>query len=348
MFTGNKIPAVIDGTGQLLNLPKEPRILLLRQDRLGDVIISVPTIRLLREHLPDARIDILLSKKNIGAKNILSGYIDNFFLFDKKTQIIFEVVHKLRITKYDLVIDMLENRSTTSALMINAIKPKYSLGINKEKNTVYDYVVPALNKLDYHIVRRTSQLLLPFGIIPDLINLELEYTINNEELAAAKAKLNVKPGLVKLGINIAGSDRARFWGVEKLTGLIKKINENYGNTAVIVFGTRNYEAELREITNTASALLVPFADSFHEYAAMLSTCDIILTPDTVAVHLASAWRKPCICLFSAVDDTHGQHWAPYNSPSKVFCAESGGLETIAVDDVFNAFCEFCSQNISEV
>src|SRR5436190_24136822 len=47
-----------------LQLPPKPKILLLRQDRLGDAIISTPLIVALREKFPNAELMMLLGTNN--------------------------------------------------------------------------------------------------------------------------------------------------------------------------------------------------------------------------------------------------------------------------------------------
>lgn len=61
----------------LFFLDDSAKILLLRQDRLGDLLVSTSFIRILRQHLPKAKIDILLSKSNIQAQKCVVKYVDN-------------------------------------------------------------------------------------------------------------------------------------------------------------------------------------------------------------------------------------------------------------------------------
>ena len=57
------------------------KILLLRQDRIGDVIVSIPFLKILRETLPNTEIHILLGKKNINAEIFINKFCDKFWFF---------------------------------------------------------------------------------------------------------------------------------------------------------------------------------------------------------------------------------------------------------------------------
>lgn len=46
---------------------------------------------------------------------------------------------------------------------------------------------------------------------------------------------------------------------------------------------------------------IPSAPDFRESAAIMATCDCVITPDSAALHLASALNIPCVALFAAFD-----------------------------------------------
>src|SRR6266566_5190780 len=77
-------------TGDFVTVPRDalalgdaPRILLLRQDRIGDVLVSVPVIRALRHRYPDARLDMLFSRTNFGVRQAVQPYVDHAWRYDK-------------------------------------------------------------------------------------------------------------------------------------------------------------------------------------------------------------------------------------------------------------------------
>src|ERR1700733_7570889 len=65
--TGQKGPKGLAG----LTIPESPSILILRQDRLGDVMMSTFLIGALREKYPDSKIGILLGKNNVAVFPLL-------------------------------------------------------------------------------------------------------------------------------------------------------------------------------------------------------------------------------------------------------------------------------------
>ena len=77
-------------------------------------------------------------------------------------------------------------------------------------------------------------------------------------------------------------------------------------------------------------------NDFIAYAAMLNECDIILTPDTVAVHLAAAFGKPVIALFQVPEPDILMPWYPLGT--KCQCIENKhAIREIPVNQVLDAF-----------
>ena len=67
----------------LLQLPAAPRILLIRMERIGDVLVSVPVLRALRARYPQGRIDLLVSRANLAVRDAVLPFVDRVWCYDK-------------------------------------------------------------------------------------------------------------------------------------------------------------------------------------------------------------------------------------------------------------------------
>lgn len=84
------------------------RILLVRLDRAGDIICSLPAIINLRRELSSARIDLLTLKGNISLFEG-SKLIDNYYIYPKELKEKFKLLQNIRSSKYHLIIGMRED-----------------------------------------------------------------------------------------------------------------------------------------------------------------------------------------------------------------------------------------------
>ena len=324
---------------------EDSKILLIRNDRIGDLLVSSPFISTLRHYYPEVTIDILLSEKNIAAKRVSDPYISNTFVYSKKLSKLISLIYVLRKRKYDLVIDLLDNPSTTNAFIIKFINPLYSLGFKKYKSNKYNLEVVLPSKLKTHIVDRINQLLLPFDIEPISAQKRIEFNLTKEEINKAESLLGVKSKSYRIGINLAGSSNAKFWGLNNYSAFIEFVNENYSEYEVIVFYTKSNEELVAQMSTNVNFSRAPLTEDFNVYAAMIAQCDIILSPDTAAVHLAAAFNIPCIALylFSGTKET-GMPWTPYRSPSKCLKTGTDNLSNIPIEIVTESFEELIAEH----
>jgi ADP-heptose:LPS heptosyltransferase len=247
------------------------------------------------------------------------------------------LLRKLRKRKYDVVVDMLDNASTTSSIFVKYIKSKFSIGIDKDNRNIYTHVVNLLDKNSFHPVERLAQVLLPFGINADEQELSLEYNLTKNDIELAEKKLGSKKKPIRLGINLAGSDLSKFWGVENNIILINQILLKYNEIEIVLFAEEKYSDLLKGILEKTNVKSAPYVKSVNEFASMLSLCDMIITTDTAAVHFASAWKKPCLALYIYNKDSGtGIPWYPFNTPNRILTTTEK-LSDITVDEVFQAF-----------
>lgn len=324
---------------------EDSKILLIRNDRIGDLLVSSPLLQALRKDYPDVTFDILLSEKNIAARRVSDPYVNSSYIYSKKITNLIKLLYVLRKKRYDLVIDLLDNPSTTNAFIIKIIKPLYSLGFRKAKSNKYNIEVALPSKLKTHIVDRINQLLIPFDIEPTSAPKRINFPLNDSEIIEASRMLGTKAKPFRLGINLAGSSQSKFWGMNNYSLFISFVNENYTEYEVIVFYTKDNENLISELANNIEFKKAPLTKNFNLYAAMIAECDIILSPDTAAVHLAASFGIPCIALylFSGTKET-GMPWTPYNSPSKCLKTGTDNLSNIALETVIEAFEEMIAEH----
>jgi len=317
------------------------KILLLRHDRLGDVLISTPFLNTLREIIPNAKIDILLSYKNKTVARAVESFTDDILILDNKPVDFIRLIRKIRNTQYDLIIDLLDNESATSNLIMKYSGASAKLGFNKSNANNYNYVVPIPNRGEVHIARRLFSLLLPFGVATPPDKIKLEFSLNDEEKSKAAALLGKKEKPLRFGINLTGSNESKYWGDENYIEFIRKV-KSMDNVEVVLFAVPVIKEKAGKISAASGAKIAPIQPDFSVYAAMLNECDMILTTDTAAVHLSAAFGKPVIALFHSPEPDKLMPWYPLGTESKSIVAKYSIAE-ITVAQVIDAFNELKGQ-----
>jgi ADP-heptose:LPS heptosyltransferase len=84
------------------------KILIIRFSSIGDIVLTTPVIRCLKQQLKGAEIHYL-TKKNFETVLSSNRYIDKLHLLDKKLSV---TISRLKAEKFDVVIDLHHNLRT--------------------------------------------------------------------------------------------------------------------------------------------------------------------------------------------------------------------------------------------
>lgn len=333
-------PVVVNAAHEIIRGAHVHRILLLRQDRIGDVIVSTPIIRALRRRMPDARIDMVLSTNNIAVRQAVEPYINRVHVFRKSLLHLLLLRRTLRRQRYDLVIDLMDNASSTSALLVSGAHAPYAIGVDKVNRGVYTHVVPLADQSRIHIVERIARLTWPLGISIEGDDLRLSFPLSDKQRAAARATIARGSSERILAVNISGSDTHRMYPEEKMIDALNQIRDWCREHSMTDIGLRIMSAPMhaemaQRIGAACGAAVVAPQSSYGSFAACIAESDMLLTPDTSAVHVAAAHGVPSVVLFS--QDSRGLlPWTPYASKCWPCVTNSGALEAIDPDQVVHA------------
>jgi ADP-heptose:LPS heptosyltransferase len=313
------------------------KILFIRQDRIGDVLISTPLFASIKAHYPSAIIDILLSENNhfVLTNDVL---IRKRWIYRKRIGKVISLVKSIRKEQYDFAVDMMDNPSVTSTLLCLFSGARWNIGIAKDNTYVYDIIVPMLSRSGTHIVDRIAQLLSPFHIDPKDENLSIRYFTSHQSDDFAERFLlaNQLSQYPLIGINISAGGEARFWGVKNYRALISFITERYPELRpILLYQPSDEEKAHTIIDGMKNVVLSPLTKTFDQFAAIIKKLHFLISPDTSAIHLASAFHIPCVVLYVQSDKSL-RIWEPYGTDFETIVTDKNDLSTIPADSVQRA------------
>ena len=106
------------------DIQKSSNVLMLRYDRIGDMIITTPVFREFKSSFPDAEINVLASRSNsIILKN--NPHVDNIFINDKNNFLTdLPVLLKLRKKQIDVCFEFDHSVVRHAIIRLIIINPK--------------------------------------------------------------------------------------------------------------------------------------------------------------------------------------------------------------------------------
>ena len=120
----------IDKPIDILSIKK---IMIIRYDRIGDMIVTTPIFRNLKNINSNIEIGVLASKKNAEIiKN--NPYVDNIYLFNTNLFLLLKELRRIRKEKYDIVFNFVFTKMTFAGILVNIIAPNgIKIGQGKDK-----------------------------------------------------------------------------------------------------------------------------------------------------------------------------------------------------------------------
>ncbi len=314
------------------------RVLYLRYDRIGDMILATGLIRAIATSSPTITLDVLASPVNA---TILDGnpHVGSVLIFEKRGRSTWRALFKqLQSARYDAVIDgMVLAPSLTTVLLMLATGARYRIGVGGRSNDfIYTHAVPP-GEESLHVAERSGQTALPFGIDPNAADWRSELFIAPEERGIAEAVWHETtqrmagdgPGLRVL-VNLSAAQPRHRWPDDRFVEVLRRIQARNPAACIVVTGA---PAESRSIQAVAEACGgEALVTGLRSVLAMVATADLIFTPDTSIAHAASAFRRPAVVMLRR----RMAMFAPYRLSGRLVWAEGATLSDIQAGEVIEA------------
>ncbi len=334
-----------------MNFKGIKKILVIKLRHIGDVLLTVPVFRALRESFPNVYIATLL---NLGTEDALVGnpLVDEIIIFDRniKKRDIFtkyfgeiSFLRQLRAKNFDMTIDLTSN--DRGALVSFFSGARYRLAYDPGKKGLIGkrhlYTHLAKNRGGQHTVLKNIELVRKFGI--DTKDLTVDFFIPQH------AEIFVRRTFSEYGIStsdkvvhIHPTSRWLFkcWKDEYFAEVINWLI----NKGVKIVITSSHEA--KEIDKVARILsLIPSnkvlnlcgKTSIKQLAAISKASSLFLGIDTAPMHIAAAVGTPVIALFGA----GAKNWSPWGEGHVVISKETDRRNGLDRE-------EYISKNLAEI
>jgi len=328
-----------------LDAARITKILFLRPDKIGDMIISLPVFENLKKEYPQIKLSLCCSPRNYGiVKN--DPRFDKIFLYRKNIFKDIATVLAMRRENYDAVVDMISNDSVTNLFLARfSVKNKPRIGVQKLKyRDYYDYSY--YHRLDdmRHIIRNTLELLEAFGLDSEKADGFAPPYVEDKTRMMAEVFLDglkaKEPNRLNIGYNLSVGNPTRIWDKDKSRRLMDKILESgQGNYRVIVLTAPPDRTRGDELAGhfQKDMVQVPPGLNLTAVSAIISRLDLLITPDTSLVHIARSFKVPVVGLYPKPVKNF-LLWHPYQQKEgAVLSGNNDNIFDITVEQVFETF-----------
>lgn len=286
--------------------PFGKRMLIIKLAAAGDVLRTTPLLRGLRRAHPDCQITWLTES---GAMPLLEGVAD----IDRVMSYSLESIMRLRQENFDhLYCFDKEPKATALAMDIKA-RERIGFGMNRygtvmplNQSSEYAFELGINDSLKFRLNAKTYPELifecsgLPYPepqeyVLPDL----------SGEIAAGCEflhTLGVAPEALKVGLNTGAGDAfaTKRWTEEGYAKLADLLAERRGARAIILGGPAETERNARIIAAATHAPVdAGTSHTIRRFAGIVGNMDLLVTSDTLAMHIAIGLRVPVLVILGA-------------------------------------------------
>lgn len=275
-------------------------ILIVKLDAIGDVLRTTSILPALKMEYPDSYIS-WCTRSN--ARELFNGndLVNEVITIEEDARI------RLSVEEFDIVINL--DSSKLSSAIASAAKGKDKKGfVLNEKGSV----IPTSEEADYWLSmsafddvkmknKKTYQ-----QIVYDVTGLKSKTARPilkvSEKLTELKKNQFIndgfKPDLITVGLNVGVGNKwpNKGWPTKNWIGLLSLIKNDSLN--ILMLGGSDEQLIMEELAHQFEFLInTGFNNSIKEFATIVNLCDVVITADTFALHVATAVNKKIIAMF---------------------------------------------------
>jgi ADP-heptose:LPS heptosyltransferase len=351
------------------DLSKIRNVLVMRLDNIGDVIMTSPALRAIKENLPQARLTLMASPGGSLAAPLLP-WVDQVMThrvlwqdlgrlpFDPARE--WQLVSDLQARQFDaaVIFTSFSQSPHPPALVCSLAGIPLSVGESKEKGGVLTHEISAAPD-EIHQVERNLRLIESVGFQVDDRTLTIRIPDTAQRSAA---QLLIENGLTAdapfIVLNPWTSCQSRNYDAERFAIAARQLATITG-WKVLITGVEKDREHSGVVTDILSHWGIDLIGktTLSELAALIAKARLLLSNNTSTMHLADATRTPSVILFAGTELEC--QWYPRSCRSRLLrqptscspcyaftCPYSLECLDIESEEVVNACLELIHNNFS--
>ncbi len=297
----DKFPELCDGD----------RVLLVRTDRLGDVILTTPMARVLREKFPGVKVD-MMTKGYCADIASMHPDIDRVFAFDS----IFSTSQSIHDSDYAAAVLVHPDLKAALALAFSRIPLRIGTGFRLWSPFLLTCRILRHRRTDRHEMRLNLDLLKPFDIDPDMeIAPRLELEENSRDDAEQLLAENGYSGGT-LVVFHPGSGGSTLKCPPEIFGKAAKLLIER-DVEIAVTGSGSDKHETATFLSTAGNAVIVLSEKTDIIllAGVLDRADVVIASGRGPLHLGAALGTPVVGVYPPSKTSGPVRWGPLGSKS---------------------------------
>lgn len=272
------------------------KVLIIRLSSFGDVLLTTPLIRAIKEKYKNAEIDFIVRKQYYDLL-YQNHAVNRIFVYENDKKKTAALRASLFDNKYDFVIDLQNN--LRSRLLLRKMR---LVIVRFNKHSIKKFL---LVKFKINLLKNLPPIPERYiqsvpGLTPDKEGLEFNTDIIHSDLLLNKSNL--------IGLCPGSRHFTKMWGKEKFIALGNILTKS-GFTCVLFGGKDDKEICFNISSLIAGSINLCNDNNVSQIAADMKMCKAIVCNDSGLMHLASAVKVPVAVILGSTVKEFG--FTPY-------------------------------------
>lgn len=302
------------------------RILIIRPDRIGDVVLTTPLIRAVRQSFPDSYIAVMVNSIT-GALLLHNPHIDLLITDDPDGKDsgrsgFWRQVRTLRSLKFDTGLMPLPRERHAWIMFLSGIKTRIGVGgkiyqiLTGTKTVSRNKYIPLRHEADY-----VMDLGRKIGVTHEDISPELFLSIEEKKQAGnffRERGFDLNKPIV--GINPSSNKSVPNWKPERYVELAQHLSKSY--QLFINIGI-NDEGLAEQFSQFSKQHIVYSGKDLRELISLCSYLTLLVSSSTGTQHIAAALKIPTVTMFCPLPACSSTLWGSLVNRSEVILPPEG-------------------------
>lgn len=290
------------------------KILIIRFSSIGDIVLTTPVIRCIRQQLPDAEIHFAV-KKIFYPVLKANPYIDHFHLLEDDLA---GLTQELKAEKFDFIVDLHQSLRSRKIRLSLGVPSRGFHKLNLQKWLLAKFKIDLMP--DIHIVDRYFRAAEPLGVVND--GKGLEYFIPAEDVYDLKDLPEIFQADYTAFV-IGAKHATKRLPEHKIISICKKLD-----SPVILLGGPEDAGNASKIELACGRKVLSLCGklNLNQSASLVKQAKSVITHDTGLMHVAAAFHKNIVSIWGNTVPQLGMYPYMPGSEEKSVIVEVKGLK----------------------
>ncbi len=316
--------------GALVELRGVRSLLFVRLGKLGDLMVCSGLFVRARQRYPNMRLGLLTLPRSVP---LFKHNQDLDLVLAWRPWNLPALALRERWRAWDLLVDLNDAGSRRTVLAKRLIHAKHSVAFRNARTlAAFDTTVAAPDSARSHVLDRLERMALALGLgsrqpLRPSVSLDpVALKLARRFRASAGARVKV------VSLNLSAGHPSRYWGAAKWQALASALVKASPRVRLrLLFAPLDIVlAQTVASGLPAGTTLASPGSSLDDFLAAIACSDMLISPDTSAIHAAGAAKVPVLGLYPAPQWNYAS-WRPRGPHDIALRASHDGVDQIALE-----------------